>query len=69
MATPEDLERTNLDLARRFHRDPTRPENPWSWAGEADGTYATPWIALVRAYQARGDAAGASRCLERVGAR
>jgi hypothetical protein len=66
---PEDLERTNLDLARGLHRDPTRPEDPWSWSGEADGTYETPWIALARAYRARGDAAAASRCIDRVGTR
>lgn len=67
--TPEELERTNLDLARGFHRDPTRPEDPWSWAGESDGTYARPWIALARAFGARGDAAAAARCLARAGAR
>jgi dolichyl-phosphate-mannose-protein mannosyltransferase len=66
---PEDLERTNLELARGQHRDPTRPEDPWSWAGEADGSYATPWIALAKAYGSRGDAAAASRCIDRVGAR
>lgn len=66
---PEDLERTNLDLARRFHRDATRPSDPWSWAGEADGTYETPWIALARAYRARGDETAVARCLARAGSR
>jgi len=65
----EDLEQTNLDLARHLNRDPTRPEDPWSWAGEADDTYATPWIALAKAYQARGDAAAAARCLDRASTR
>jgi hypothetical protein len=69
LLAPEDLERKNLELAPRLHRDPTRPEDPSSWAGEADGTYATPWIALARAYAARGDAAAASRCLDRAAAR
>jgi hypothetical protein len=69
LLAPEDLERTNLDLARGQHRDPTRPEDPWSWAGEADGAYATPWVALAKAYGSRGDAAAASRCIDRAGAR
>jgi hypothetical protein len=69
LLAPEDLERANLDLARGLHRDPARPEDPWSWAGEADGTYATPWLALAKAYGARGDAAAASRCLDRAGTR
>jgi hypothetical protein len=69
LLAPEELERANLDLAQRLRRDPTRPEDPWSWAGEADGTYATPWLALARAYGARGDAAAASRCLERASRR
>jgi hypothetical protein len=69
LPAPEELERTNLDLARGFRRDPRRPEDPFSWAGEADGTYSRPWIALARAFGERGDTAAVSRCLARVGAR
>ncbi|HEX8793224.1 MAG TPA: DUF2723 domain-containing protein [Polyangiaceae bacterium] len=69
MLEPEVLEWTNQEWGQRFHRDRTRPEDPWSWAGEADRTYDTAWIALARAYRARGDAAGEARCLQRVGAR
>jgi hypothetical protein len=67
--SPEVLERTNLDLARALHRDPLRPEDPWSWAGEADSTYETRWLALAAAYRARGDAAGVLRCIDRIGSR
>lgn len=69
MQAPEDLERTNLDLARRLHRDASRPEDPWSWSGEADRAYDTAWIALAAAYRTRGDPAAEARCLARVGAR
>ncbi len=69
LPSPDRLETMNLEVAHAFVREPTAPRDPWGWSGEVDATYARPWIALSRAFDALGQPERARLHRERARAR
>lgn len=65
---PDALEAMNLALARTFAREPSPPNNPWSWSGEVDATYGRPFTDLARTFAALGQTDRARVDLERSAA-
>jgi hypothetical protein len=52
--SPDEVERTNLQLDAGFRRELSPPKRPGTWASDVHEAYARPWFALAKAFAVQG---------------
>jgi hypothetical protein len=52
--SPDEVERTNLQLDAGFGHELSPPKRPETWASDVQETYARPWFALAKAFAVQG---------------